>query len=98
LATSFVIVAANAATYDIPAAVDATAKRQITAGSLAAPIRYLADDLLEGLVPSSRGDSLARLYLATELESLGYQPAGTKKYQQEFDVVGTTAQLPKTWS
>src|SRR5689334_5105793 len=98
LAAAGLTVAANAATYDIPAAVDATAKRQITAGSLAAPIRYLADDLLEGRGPATRGDSLARLYLATELESLGYKPAGTKKYQQEFDVVGTTAQLPKTWS
>src|SRR5690242_21833892 len=87
------IATAHAAPYDIPAAVDATAKRQITAGSLAAPIRYLADDLLEGRGPATRGDSLARLYLATELESLGYKPAGTKKYQQEFDVVGTTAQL-----
>jgi Zn-dependent M28 family amino/carboxypeptidase len=98
LAAGFAVTAANAATYDIPAAVDATAKRQITAGSLAAPIRFLADDLLEGRGPATRGDSLTQLYLATELEALGYQPAGTDKYRQEFDVVGTTAQLPATWS
>jgi Zn-dependent M28 family amino/carboxypeptidase len=98
LATGLSIAAAHAGPYDIPAAVDATAKRQITAGSLAAPIRFLADDLLEGRGPASRGDSLTRLYLATELEALGYQPAGTKKYEQEFDVVSTTAKLPETWS
>lgn len=98
LALSAMSGATLAATYDIPANVDATAKRQINAGSLAAPIRYLADDLLEGRGPATRGDSLARLYLATELEALGYLPAGTTKYQQEFDVVGTTAHLPKTWS
>jgi len=98
LAAGFTLTAAHAGPYDIPAPVDTTAKRQITAGSLAAPIRFLADDLLEGRGPATRGDSLARLYLSTELESLGYQPAGTNKYQQEFDVVGTTAQLPQTWS
>ena len=98
---SFALVAgaALAAPYDIPAAVDATAKAQITAGTLAAPIRYLADDLLEGRGPATRGDSLARLYLATELETLGYLPTGPGgKWQQEFDVVGTTAHLPQAWS
>ena len=39
LAIGLSIATAHAAPYDIPAAVDATAKRQITAGSLAAPIR-----------------------------------------------------------
>jgi len=61
LTAGFSIAAAHAAPYDIPAAVDAAAKRQITAGSLAAPIRYLVHDLLEGRGPASRGDSLARL-------------------------------------
>ena len=98
LVAGFSIAVANAAAYDIPAAVDATAKAQITAGVLAAPIRYLASDALEGRGPATRGDTLARLYLATELEALGYQPAGTDKFQQEFEVVGTTAKLPPTWS
>jgi Zn-dependent M28 family amino/carboxypeptidase len=88
-----------ATSYDIPASVDAVARHEINPGTLAAPIRYLASDALEGRGPASRGDTLARLYLATELETLGYQPAGTNKsWQQEFDIVGTTAHLPATWS
>jgi Zn-dependent M28 family amino/carboxypeptidase len=83
----------------IPANVDAVAKRQITAQTLRAPIRYLASDELEGRGPASRGDALARLYLATELEELGYQPAGTNGgWEQAFDIVGITAKLPATWS
>jgi hypothetical protein len=90
---------AKATGFDIPAAVEAAAKREITAATLAAPIRYLASDALEGRGPATRGDTLARLYLATELESLGFTPAGTNNsWQQEFDVVGTTAQLPKVWN
>ncbi len=67
---------AAAPAIDIPANVAATAKAQITRATLEAPIRYLADDLLEGRGPASRGDALARLYLATELQSLGYLPGG----------------------
>jgi Zn-dependent M28 family amino/carboxypeptidase len=90
---------AKATGFDIPAAVEATAKREINAAALAAPIRYLASDALEGRGPASRGDTLARLYLATELESIGFTPAGTNNsWQQEFDIVGTTAQLPKAWN
>ncbi|MCA9128063.1 MAG: M20/M25/M40 family metallo-hydrolase [Planctomycetales bacterium] len=48
---------------------------QITEGVLRSHIRFLADDLLEGRGPSSRGDRLAQLYIATELQSLGIQPA-----------------------
>src|SRR5262249_46570643 len=71
---------------------------QITQDSLEAPIRYLADDLLEGRGPASRGDSLSRLYLANELRSLGYQPgAGNGQWEQPVDIVGTTAHLPATW-
>jgi len=83
---------------DIPAAVAATAKAQINQGSLEAPIRFLADDLLEGRGPASRGDALARLYLAAELQSLGYQPAFDGKWEQPVDIVGTTAHLPASWT
>jgi Zn-dependent M28 family amino/carboxypeptidase len=90
---------AAAPSYEIPANVEATAKAQITQGSLEAPIRYLADDLLEGRGPASRGDALARLYLANELRSLGYLPgAGNGKWEQPVDVVGTTAHLPAQWT
>lgn len=75
-----------------------TAAKAIDRGALESPIRYLADDLLEGRGPASRGDQLARLYLATSLESFGYQPgAQGGSWQQPFDIVGITSSVPKTW-
>ncbi len=56
---------------------DAGARRAetvITAPLLSAPIRFLADDALEGRGPGSRGDVLARLYLASTFEMLGLAP------------------------
>jgi Zn-dependent M28 family amino/carboxypeptidase len=75
------------------------AKEQITRGALEAPIRFLASDALEGRGPATRGDTLARLYLATQLQSLGYQPGGVNgTWEQPVDVVGVTAGAPQTWS
>jgi len=97
--TLFVCAAAVAGPFDIPANVQTVAKAQITAGALEAPIRFLASDALEGRGPATRGDALARLYLAAELQSLGYLPGGEKGgWEQTVDVVGTTAQLPAAWS
>ncbi len=63
----------------IPAAVEKVAQAQITRDTLEAPIRFLADDLLEGRGPATRGDQLARLYLSRELQSLGYQPGARER-------------------
>jgi len=42
---------------------------------------------------------LARLYLATELKSLGLKPgAGNGGWEQPVDLVGVTADLPAVWS
>lgn len=80
-------------------AVETAARQQITAYTLEAPIRFLASDALEGRGPATRGDTLARLYLAAELQSLGYQPAGPNgSWEQAFDVVGITSQAPPVWS
>ena len=60
--------AASAAPYDIPAAVASSrqgADHRRT--RCEAPIRFLASDALEGRGPATRGDALARLYLAAEL-------------------------------
>ena len=75
-ASSVSIAAVAAGPYDIPASVEAVAKAQITRGALEAPIRFLASDAVEGRGPATRGDTLARLYLASELQSLGYLPGG----------------------
>jgi Zn-dependent M28 family amino/carboxypeptidase len=90
---------AGAQAAPIPADVQAVAKATITASAIEAPIRYLADDLLEGRGPATRGDLLARLYLATQLKGLGYEPGGPNgSYQQPFNIVGTNAQMPATWT
>jgi Zn-dependent M28 family amino/carboxypeptidase len=80
-------------------AMEQAAKTYITRDALAASVRFLASDELEGRGPGSRGDQLARLYLATQLEGLGYEPAfANGQWQQPFDVVGIKAQMPPTWS
>jgi Zn-dependent M28 family amino/carboxypeptidase len=91
------------ASAPIPTEVDEVARAQITKNTLEAPIRFLASDELEGRGPASRGDALARLYLQTQLQQLGFEPGGPMKdgkpqWQQPFDIVGITSQAPKTWT
>lgn len=77
----------------------ARAAASITRDVLEAPIRFLADDLLEGRGPATRGDELARLYIATELEQLGLQPVQPDgSWQQPFDVVSINTKMPDTWT
>ena len=52
------------------------AMQQIKAGSIRAHIRYLADDLLEGRATARRGHQLAAIYVASQFEALGLEPAG----------------------
>jgi Zn-dependent M28 family amino/carboxypeptidase len=83
----------------VPAAVEEAGRAFITRGALEGPIRFLSSDALEGRGPATRGDQLTRLYLATQLESLGLQPGGPNgQWQQTFDIVGIKSQFPKTWS
>jgi Zn-dependent M28 family amino/carboxypeptidase len=81
----------------VPAAAEKAAA-VIDEESLVGPIRFLADDLLEGRGPASRGDRLTQLYLGTTLQYLGFEPAFEKgSFVQPFDVVSVTAEVPKTW-
>jgi len=91
--------AARAVDEPLPAAVEQAARGNITRATIEAPIRFLSSDLLEGRGPATRGDQLARLYLQTRLEGMGYQPAfGNGAWQQPFDIVGMKGQFPKNWS
>ena len=45
--------------------------------SIRANVRFLSNDLLEGRSPGTRGGELAARYLATRMETLGLEPAGT---------------------
>ena len=76
----------------------ARASAAITTESLAAPIRFLADDRLEGRGPGSRGDALARLYLASTFEMLGLEPpfAGGS-FEQPVALIGVSTRAPATW-
>ena len=82
----------------LPAGAEQAAK-VIDRASLAGPVRFLADDLLEGRAPSHRGDALARLYVASVMESLGLQPgAPGGGWEQRFALVGITTKAPDTWT
>ncbi len=89
--------AARTAPLQLPPGAEKAAKA-IDRSSLEAPIRFLSDDLLEGRGPASRGDETAQLYLASTLESLGYQPIlPNGEWQQRFQIVGIKSDMPKTW-
>lgn len=58
---------------------------------------FLSDDLLERRGPATRGDRLAQLHIATQLEALGLQPgAPDGTWYQLFDIVGVTSHSPET--
>lgn len=58
-------------------------------------VRFLASDLLEGRAPATRGDALAREYVAAQMERIGLAPgAPDGSWFQFFDVVGTTSAPP----
>ena len=83
----------------VPQAVQQAANIYIVRATLEAPIRFLSSDLLEGRGPGTRGDELARLYLQTQLESMGFQPAFPNgAWQQPFDLIGIKSMIPSTWS
>lgn len=49
----------------------------IKESTLRGHIRFLADDLLEGRGPGSRGDQITQLYLQTQFQALGLLPAAS---------------------
>ena len=48
----------------------------VTPETLRAHTEFLADDLLEGRAPASRGSELAATYIAAQFRRLGLEPAG----------------------
>jgi Zn-dependent M28 family amino/carboxypeptidase len=99
----FLIVAAAATsaappTLNLPPGAQEAAN-VITKGTLEGPVRFLADDLLEGRAPSHRGDELAVRYVASVMEALGLQPGGPDGgWEQRFEIVGLTTHAPETWA
>lgn len=71
-----------------PAAAGGPALDEIRGAEIAAHLRFLSSDLLEGRAPSTRGGQLAAGYLAAQLRELGYEPAGERgTYFQSVPVV-----------
>jgi len=80
---------------ELPPAVRAAADNNISEAALRAHIQFLADDLLEGRGPGSRGDHITQKYLATQFQSFGLQPAGENgSWFQSFPLVGVQTHSP----
>jgi Zn-dependent M28 family amino/carboxypeptidase len=61
---------------------------EIRGEDIAAHLKFLSHDLLEGRAPSTRGGQLAAEYLATQLALLGFAPAGDRgTYFQNVAIV-----------
>src|SRR5437870_1118135 len=84
-----------------PAATPATLAAPIPAVSTAAMdahLKYLADDLLEGRAPATRGGRLAAKYIAAQFAALGLEPAGSDgSYFQPVALVGMTLHPSLVW-
>jgi Zn-dependent M28 family amino/carboxypeptidase len=74
------------------------AEAAITEDGLRATVRFLAGDLLEGRGPATRGDALARAWIASQLEGMGYRPgAPGGQWEQPLEMVGVTASAQPVW-
>jgi Zn-dependent M28 family amino/carboxypeptidase len=79
----------------LPAGV-AASMQKIDARRIAEHVRFLADDLLEGRGPGTRGGDIAAKYIAAQFALEGLKPAGDNGgYLQRVDFVGVKT-LPGT--
>ena len=70
-----------------------------TKDQLFAHVRFLSDDLLEGRGPGTRGELLARNYIATQLQASGLQPGGADgSWMQPVPILGITTKVTRTLS
>lgn len=71
-------------------------QERIDQATLRGHIRYLADDLLEGRGPGSRGDQQTQLYLSTYFQSMGLTPAAPNgDWLQPVPLVGVHTRQPE---
>jgi Zn-dependent M28 family amino/carboxypeptidase len=76
--SSFTLIVFIAAALPLAAAEESVARgmQSFSADAMKAHDKFLASDLLEGRGPGTRGDELARQYIAAQFESYGLEPAG----------------------
>ena len=88
--TAVILATAGATTSEMPAPVK-KAMNEFRAGAIAAHDKFLANDLLEGRGPGTRGDAIAEEYIATAFQSYGLKPGGENgTYFQNVPLVGIT--------
>jgi Zn-dependent M28 family amino/carboxypeptidase len=82
---------------------EAAAEKHVTAASIDAPLKFLADDLLEGRGPGARGDDLAMKFIASEMEAIGLHPGvrggggdDRGSFFQKVPLIGITSHFPAT--
>ena len=71
------------------------AAETVRAQRLRADVRFLSSDLLEGRAPGTRGDRLAREYVAARFEAIGLEPAIGSTWEQPVELVGVTTHAPE---
>jgi len=77
------------------------AASRVTAEEISAHTRFLADDLLEGRFPGTRGSELAARYLATEMEAMGLMPGvpgrdgGPPSWTQPVTLIRHVSSVPE---
>src|SRR5437764_11889892 len=70
----------------------------VSTKALDAHLKYLADDLLEGRAPGTRGGMLAAKYIAAQFEAFGLEPAGPDgSYFQPVALVGIMPPPSHRW-
>ncbi|HXI63605.1 MAG TPA: M28 family peptidase [Gemmatimonadales bacterium] len=70
----------------------------MSTAAMDAHLKYLADDLLEGRAPATRGGALAADYIAAQFEALGLEPAGPDgSYFQPVALVGMVPHPSLSW-
>jgi Zn-dependent M28 family amino/carboxypeptidase len=72
------------------------AANRVTPAEISGHLRFLSDDQLEGRKPGQPGDELAIKYLASQLEAMGYRPAGENgTFLQPVPLVELRADVPR---
>ena len=68
----------------------------ITSSAIRAHVQFLADDLLEGRGPGTRGDELAMSYVQAQFKALGLKPAAQgDSWIQPVPLVGVNTRPPE---
>ena len=71
------------------------AAEAVRAQRLRADVHFLSSDLLEGRAPGTRGDRLAREYVAARFEAIGLEPGSGSGWEQPVELLGVTTHAPE---